>query len=150
MSQLLVLRQGCPTKRQLKVLALIVVTLFLAPLACDGENRTQASSPDTATNVRDVSSFGPFSMSGGPLAVVADGFEWPSLEDVLNNGWFGIGAIPTDIVFRGAAHSCSVRCDWRGAAWTPEQREQAIRFWLGKEEDEPLGSPAEVEAEFMS
>ena len=65
-------------------------------------------------------------------------------------GLYAAGVTPTHIVFRGTASEDSVRCDWRGVARTLDQREKAIRFWLGKDDDDPLPTAAETETEFMS
>ena len=54
------------------------------------------------------------------------------------------------IAFRGAVAEDSVRCEWRGIARTPEQRETALRFWLGLDADAPLPSPAEAERRFTA
>ena len=72
------------------------------------------------------------------------------MEDVLDRGLLLIGTSPVHIVIRGTTQSASVRCDWRGVARTAAQREEAIRFWLGKDDDWALPTPAEVEAEFMT
>ncbi len=65
-------------------------------------------------------------------------------------GLYAAGVTPTHIVFRGTASEDSVRCDWRGVARTLDQRGKAIRFWLGKDDDDPLPTAAETETEFMS
>ena len=59
------------------------------------------------------------------------------------------GASPVHLAFRGTAQEDSVRCEWRGVARTPEQREQAVRFWLDLDDDEELPSASEVERRFM-
>ena len=46
------------------------------------------------------------------------------------------------------ASPSSIRCDWRGIARSPEQRERAIRFWLGIEPDAQVPSPSYVETLF--
>ena len=96
---------------------------------------------------RDVNSLGFLS---GPSGAASEPYDVPTVEDLLENGLFALGTTPTHIAFHGAAHACSVRCDWGGIARTIQQREQAIRFWLGLEDDEPLGSPSQVETELLS
>ena len=97
---------------------------------------------------RDVSGFDLFQSDPGGAAY---GHEATigSVEDVLEKGLFLLGASPVHIAFRGTAQENSVRCDWRGAARTMGQREEAIRFWLGKDDDESLQSASHVEAEFI-
>ena len=72
------------------------------------------------------------------------------VEDVLKEGWLGAAFSPVHISLQGTAQEGSVRCDWRGYATTARQRELAIRFWLSKSDDDPLPSPVQAEAEFMS
>ena len=108
-----------------------------------------AASSGDACVPRDVSGFDLFRLGSGGAAY---GHEPAigSVENVLEKGLFLLGASPVHIAFRGTADENSVRCDWRGAARTLGQREEAIRFWLGKDDDEPLQSASQVEAEFMS
>ena len=101
-----------------------------------------------STTTRDVSQFGLFS---GRAGVAYDtNYVIPSTEDVLEKGLYAAGASPTHIAFRGAVEESGVRCDWRGSARTLAQREQEIRFWLGKDDSVTLPSPEQVETEFMS
>ena len=60
------------------------------------------------------------------------------------------GASPAHLAVRGKAQADSVRCAWRGVARTLEQREAAIRFWLGLGESTPLPSPADAESQFLT
>ena len=102
-----------------------------------------------AREVRDVSEFGVV----GPRASGAAGphsAEAPSVEEILEKGRWGAGVTPTHIVVRGTPGRDSVRCAWRGAARTTQQREVEIRFWLGMDEAEPLPPPDEVLEQFMS
>ena len=57
-------------------------------------------------------------------------------------------ASPVHLVILGTAPAESVRCEWRGIARTPEQREAAIRFWLGLEEDDTIPEASFLEAMF--
>ena len=104
--------------------------------------------PDAAQTSRDVSWFSLFSAPGG--AAYDGDYDSPSVEDSLAMGLYAAGITPTHIAFRGTAGTGSLRCDWRGVARTAGQREASIRFWLGKDDDEPLSSASEVEVEFMS
>ena len=103
---------------------------------------------DAAQTPRDVSWFSLFS---APVGAASGGdYDSPSVEDSLAMGLYAAGITPTRIAFRGTAGTDSVRCEWRGVARTAGQREASIRFWLGKDDDEPLSAVSEVEAEFMS
>ncbi len=90
--------------------------------------------------------------SGGPSGGAASGGEVDaaSVEDVLERGLRLAGASPVHIAIRGAVAEDSVRCEWRGIARTTEQREAALRFWLGLDADAPLPSPAEAERRFIA
>ena len=89
--------------------------------------------------------------SGGPGSGASGGeVDVASVEDVLARGLRLAEASPVHLAFRGTAAANSVRCEWRGVARTPEQREAAVRFWLDLDDDDPLPSPAEAEARFIS
>ena len=92
---------------------------------------TATSAPSTAQWLPDV-------FSGGPRGGAASGgdVDASSVEEVLEQGLRLAGASPVHVVFRGTAADDSVRCDWRGIARTPEQREAAIRFWLDLDDDD--------------
>ena len=97
---------------------------------------------------RDVSGFGLFSVPLG--AAYLDYGDSPSVEDVLARGLFAAGVTPSHIVVRGTPNEDSVRCSWRGRAMTLAQRENAVRFWLGLDDADPLPSVSALEHEFMS
>ena len=78
------------------------------------------------------------------------GGEASTVEDVFEKGLFLLEASAAHIAVRGTPQDDSLRCPWRGVARTAQQREDAIRFWLGLGEDEALPSPVQVEADFMS
>ena len=109
---------------------------------------SRESSPVGARGTRGVSGFNIFSPVRGGAA-----FELPdtlSVETVLEKGLNELELSPVHLAFRGAAAAGSVRCEWRGIARTPEQRERAIRFWLElDDDDDPLPSPTEVETTFL-
>ena len=86
---------------------------------------------------------------GGGAASGGD-VDAASVQEVLEQGLRLAGASPVHIAFRGTAAEDSVRCEWRGIARTPAQREEAIRFWLDLDEDDPLPSAAETERRFMA
>ena len=73
-----------------------------------------------------------------------------TVEEVMEKGLKLVGASPVHLAFRGTALEGSVRCHWRGVARTLDQREAAIRHWLGIDKRDPLPSPSKVEAQFMS
>ncbi len=72
-----------------------------------------------------------------------------TVEAILEKGLREIEASPTHIVVRGTAQADSIRCDWRGVARTVDQRDPAVRFWLGIDETENLPSPGHLADRFM-
>ena len=73
----------------------------------------------------------------------------PSVEALLENGLFLVGASPVHLAIRGTPAAGAVRCAWRGSARTAEQRADAIRLWLGLEAGAAIPDAAYVEALFM-
>ncbi len=71
-----------------------------------------------------------------------------TVEGVLEKGLRSAGASPVQLAVRGAAEGSSIRCEWRGIARTPEQRANAIRYWLGLDAEEEIPSTTLVEALF--
>ncbi len=102
--------------------------------------------PDRPCSPRDVSDSTLFTLGG----MHDGGVTAPSVEDVLEKGLYLAEASPVHIALEGTAQPGSVRCHWRGIARTLSQREDSIRFWLGKDDDEPLPTPTELEVEFKS
>ena len=109
---------------------------------------------DGLCSPRDASEFALFfspGAQGGAAASPSGGrAAAPSVEEVLEKGLYLLEASPVHIVFEGRTLPGTVRCHWRGTARTLSQREKSIRFWLSKDDDEPLPSPIALEAEFMS
>ena len=89
-------------------------------------------------------------MEGGSLwgAAYVEPVDAPTVEDILEKGVRLAEASPVHIAFRGTADRDSVRCAWRGIARTTQQREEAIRFWLGIEKGDLVPPPAEIENMF--
>ena len=108
---------------------------------------SREDSPVDTLKTRDVSGLDIFSpvrggaASGSTVAL--------SVETVLSKGLRELELSPVHLAFRGTASANAVRCEWRGVARTPAQRERAIRFWLGLEGNESLPSPVEVENRFL-
>ena len=73
----------------------------------------------------------------------------PSVEALLEDGLFLVGASPVHLAIRGTPTAGSVRCAWRGSARTAEQRADAIRLWLGLAAGAAIPDAAYVEALFM-
>lgn len=92
----------------------------------------------TSDEPRDVSAFDLFSGRRGSGAPLSGSYESATVEEVLELGLEAIGASPTHIAFRGTADADSVRCDWRGIARTPAQREEALRLWFRLGDDDPI------------
>ena len=133
-------------------LALAVGTILLfGALGCNGNappeaEVTSAQTPSSTESVPGDMAL-PDLFWGGPGGGAASGGEIDaaSVEDVLEQGLKLAGASPVHIAIRGTAKAGSVRCEWRGIARTPDQREDAIRFWLDLDADDPLPSPEEAE-----
>ncbi len=86
----------------------------------------------------------------GPLEVSAamyGGYDAPTTEEVIEKGLYVVGASPTHIAFRGAARD-DVECIWRGVARTRVQRDEAVRYWLGMDENDEIPSRVQLEATF--
>ena len=85
-------------------------------------------------------------MSGEATSTRSDA---PSVEALLEDGLFLVGASPVHLAIRGTPAADSVRCSWRGSARTAEQRADAIRLWLGLGAGATIPDAAYVEALFM-
>ena len=73
-----------------------------------------------------------------------------TVEQVLAEGLHRAGASPVHLAIRGTPAAGSVRCMWRGIAHTAQQREDAIRFWLGLAPTEAIPSPSYLEVLFAA
>lgn len=130
-------------------LGLTLLSLALAAIACGGnESAHPCADGQAACEPRDVSGVNLFGPRGGAAAFTPQ--ETPTVEETLEKGLRLAEASPVQIALRGTAAADSIRCDWRGVARTPEQREEAIRFWLELDEDAALPSAAEVERRFLA
>ena len=98
---------------------------------------------------RDVSAIDLFSGLSGSGALYI-GEPASTLEEVLEKGLELAEASPVHLAARGTADAGSVRCDWRGIARSPAQRELAIRFWLGLDADDALPDGEFLEALFTA
>ena len=98
---------------------------------------------------RDVSFIELFSGSPDGAVAYSRGAE-PTVEDVLEKGLRLAGASPVHVAVRGTASSDTVRCDWRGIARSAEQRNRAIRFWLGLDADDAIPDAAFMDALFAA
>ena len=96
----------------------------------------------------DVSQVDLFLGSGGSAA--PGNADLATVEDVLEKGFRSAEISPVHIVTEGTGQQNTLRCAWRGVARTSAQRDTTIRFWLGKDDDDPLPSAAQAETEFMS
>ena len=121
------------------------------PARLDANSEGQAASNVEACSAapcgpRDVSAIDLFSNRPGSSEVASSVGPAATVEEVMEKGLRLAEASPVHLVVRGTAVADSARCDWRGIARTPEQREDAIRYWLGLDADEavPDASYAEV------
>ena len=96
---------------------------------------------------RDVSRFDLFSGRTGSGVAHSIGLA-ATVEESLEMGLRQAGASPVHIAARATADANSVRCEWRGIARTTTQREEAIRFWLGLDEDDAIPDSSLLEAIF--
>ena len=99
---------------------------------------------------RNIAGFDLFSsrvgQSSGSFVVDTD---VPTLEEVLEKGLALAEVSAVHLAFRGTAQEDSVRCEWRGVARTPTQREEAIRFWLDLSDVEDLPTAADAERRLL-
>ena len=142
------------------LLALGLLSAAMA-LACAGGSAAGSHSEASASTVvfhpcaeggceaRDVGAIDLLS-SGVGGGAAADPVEPSSLEEVLEQGLALAEASPVQLAVRGRTNAGSVRCGWRGVARTPQQREDAIRFWLDLDATAALPSPAEVQRRFTA
>ena len=112
-----------------------------------GESKSRPCTGPGNCEPREVSKFSLSSANLGRGALGEE--ETANVEEVLEKGLRSVGASPVHIALRGTGIDGSVRCSWRGVARTPSQREEAIRFWLELDDDDPLPAAAEVEQQFM-
>ena len=128
-------------------IALAALVMLLA-VACG--DSAEVGEVDTAFSEVETDGL-PDLLSGRPGSTAAydDGaYGEPTVEEVLEHGLRLVGASPVHIAFRGTGDTSSVRCRWRGVARTAGQREGAIRFWMGLDEDDTIPSRYYVEALF--
>ncbi len=113
--------------------------------AAEAMAAAETVAPIVERTPRDVSG----SLFFSPLAGGASDFraESPTVEELLELGWFKSGASPVHIALRAAPETHSVRCEWHGIARTPAQRGKQLRFLLGSllSDDQVLPSAADLE-----
>ena len=125
----------------------------VATASASEDTVVQPASPPVMdpTTVRDVSVLDLFAVpTGRNVAPYVIEGPAPTVEEILAEGLRLAGASPVHIAVRGTPSASSVRCDWRGIARTTEQRERAIRFWLGLEADAETPDAAFLEALFTA
>ncbi len=113
--------------------------------AAEAMAAAETVAPIVERTPRDVSG----SLFFSPLAGGASDFraESPTVEELLELGWFKSGASPVHIALRAAPETHSVRCEWHGIARTPAQRGKQLRFLLGSllSDDQVLPSAVDLE-----
>lgn len=129
----------------LRLTILLIAIITAAALAsCQGEEAPTDELSERPTTLPDL-----FARPAGMMNAASGGDKRASnVEDALATGLHTAGASPAHIAFRGTANNDSARCQWRGVARTPGQREETIRFWLELEATEALPSAAEAERRF--
>ena len=85
----------------------------------------------------------------GGEATVTD-FGVPTVEELLEEGLHRASASPVHLAIRGTPAAASVRCAWRGIARTVDQRNDAVRFWLRLDTDDPIPNAATLEVLFAT
>ncbi len=109
----------------------------------------ERASDDARLAPRDVSAFDLFFGRSGAAAMSPhDGVD--TVEEVLELGLELAGASPVHVAVRGTASSDAVRCDWRGIARSPAQREGTIRFWLRLDTDDEIPDAAYLDTLFTA
>ena len=86
--------------------------------------------------------------TSGHLAVALSSGRVPTVEELLEAGLHRAGASPTHLAIRGTPATSSVRCAWRGIARTVDQRNAAVRFWLGLGPTDAIPEAAYLEVLF--
>ena len=134
--------------------ALVVLGVLISMVALLGGDsiRMLVIPPCTVgeCTARDVSSF---DLVTGSVAENSANFATSDLltvEDVLEKGLDLAEASPVHVAVRGTVNDGSVRCNWRGVARTPGQREEAIRLWLSLGDSDVLPNASEVERRLMN
>ena len=113
------------------------------------EVQAQPVAATASQPARDAGTSGLFGRRSTAEASVTSG-EAPTVEELLEHGLHLAGASPVHLAVRGTASADTVRCAWRGIARTPEQREDAIRFWLRLDADATIPSATYLEALFTA
>ena len=98
----------------------------------------EGASDDDRLAPRDVGAFDLFFGRSGAAAMSPHGDGVDTVEEVLELGLELAGASRVHVAVRGTASSDTVRCDWRGIARSPAQREGTIRFWLRLDADDEI------------
>ncbi len=125
-------------------------TLLLAASACGTSDPLRPCGAGVDCEPREISNLHIIlSVSSGSVGFDT-AIEIPTVEEVLETGFLTSGQSPVHIAVRAAIQGGTVRCDWHGIARTAERREEAIRFWLGIEEDAPDPSMEEAKRLFTS
>ena len=121
----------------LLVLGAILLLIVAASSYDSDRTDTVARAVPGADEPRDVSAFHLSSdPTGGGIGVPHE--DSSTVEEVLEKGLELAEASPVHLAVRGTPDADSIRCDWRGIARAPEQRENAIRFWFGLDEEDDL------------
>ena len=127
-------------------LATLTLAMF-ALVSCAQDNVVRlCEAVGVSCEPRDVSGYQVYGRSDANVADVGE--RTPTMEDVLEKGLRLAEASPVQIALRGTAAADSVRCDWRGVARTPEQRADAIRFWIGLDADADVPDASYLETLF--
>ena len=126
----------------------ITLMLLLALTACGSSPSTGEPTPDTPASNSLLTNLFHQTGNNGTMEFRDEGT--PTVEETLEKGLLTAQASPTHLVFRGTTSPDSTRCEWRGTARTPQQRESAIRFWLNLDQEQPLPNATVTEQRLIA
>ena len=133
----------------LKPIAILLITMTLIT-GCNSAPAKLEPPINTPIEARDLQLPDLFSVHSGIVTATSGESETASVEEALEMGLSEAGASPTHLALIGTTKDDSMRCEWRGVARTMQQREDALRFWLGLNETQALPSPADAETQLMA
>ena len=129
-------------------LAALMLAMFALTACAQGDVERPCEAVGVSCEPRDVSGYQVYGRSDANSASVIE--SAPTVEEILEKGLRLAEASPVQIALRGTATADSVRCDWRGVARTPEQRVDAIRFWIGLDADADVPDASYLETLFAT
>ena len=99
---------------------------------------TQTREAETTQTISDNE---PTPAKAGANAAGSQSGDAVTIEDILENGLANVGASPVHLALRATPVTDSTRCQWRGIARTPQQRDDTVRMLLNLQPDEETPHP---------